>query len=65
MDPMSRILIRAAKWTRKPPSLTTVLILAAMVALFLILAAVEMYWGWPEWLTVNDGPSRGVPRIAN
>ena len=38
---------------KAPPSPTQVKILLAVLAFALTMVAVEQFWGWPEWLTVN------------
>ncbi len=49
MDP--RWLLRMARWARHPPSPARVRLVAAIIALCLILFAIERLFGWPEWLT--------------
>ena len=45
--------VRMARWARHPPSAMQVRILLGVLALALALVAVEHFWGWPAWLTVN------------
>jgi len=56
MDPLARLLIRLAQWLRHPPSRQRVGLMLAVLALVLIIALFERLHGWPEWLTVNQGP---------
>jgi hypothetical protein len=55
-------LLRMAVWARRPPSARQVRITLLILALFLVLFAVERLWGWPEWLTPAGGVRGGVPR---
>lgn len=56
MDPLARLLIRLAQWLRNPPSRRSLGIMLAALALALAVAAFEHLHGWPEWLSVNQGP---------
>ena len=53
MEP--RWLLRAARWARHPPSARRVYLVLAVVALCLVLFAIERLFGWPDWLTPNRG----------
>ncbi len=48
--------LRMAKWARKPPSEARVKLVLAIIALCLLLFAIEWMFGWPEWLTPNRVP---------
>ncbi len=48
-----RWLLRMARWARNPPSPGRVKLVLAVVALCLLLLAIERLFGWPEALTVN------------
>lgn len=49
MGPVSRILVRAAMWFRRPPSRRlAIVILVAIAASFAVVAA-ERWLGWPDW----------------
>lgn len=49
MDPVSRILVQAALWLRRPPSRAhAAVILLAVAASFAVVAA-ERWIGWPDW----------------
>lgn len=45
--------VRMARWARHPPSALQVKILLGVLAVALTLVAIEHFWGWPDWLTVN------------
>lgn len=45
--------LRMAKWARHPPSAKRVKLVLAVIALCLILFAIERWVGWPEALTVQ------------
>ncbi|MCM2561197.1 hypothetical protein M8756_00920 [Lutimaribacter sp. EGI FJ00015] len=47
--------LRMAHWVRHPPSPGRVKLVLAVVALCLLLAAIEWIFGWPEALTLEDG----------
>jgi hypothetical protein len=51
---MERWLLRASKWARRPPSWRQVRVALIIVAVGLALFAIERFWGWPDFLTVND-----------
>lgn len=48
-------LIRMARWARHPPSPGRVKLVFGVIAACLLLYGVEMIWGWPDWLTPNNG----------
>ncbi|MGB8623360.1 MAG: hypothetical protein WCD16_11120 [Paracoccaceae bacterium] len=48
-----RWLLRASRWARNPPSAGRVKLVLGIVALCLVLAALEHWVGWPDWLTTN------------
>jgi hypothetical protein len=54
-------LLRMAKWARHPPSPGRVKLVLGVIALCLILVAVERWIGWPDWLTVEPGRVRPRP----
>lgn len=49
-------LLRMSRWARRPPSMRRVMLGLAVVALCLILYAINEIWGWPTWLTPNQVP---------
>ena len=48
--------LRMAKWAKHPPSEGRVKLVLAIVAVCLLLAAIEWWFGWPDWLTPNQVP---------
>lgn len=46
-------LLRAKRWVQQPPSWGRVKLVFAVIALCLVLVAVERIFGWPEWMTVD------------
>ncbi|NUB43207.1 hypothetical protein GEU84_002325 [Fertoebacter nigrum] len=48
-------LMRMARWARHPPSWGRVKLVAAVVALCLLLVGIEVFLGWPDWLTTHGG----------
>lgn len=51
-------LIRMARWVRNPPSPGRVKLVLAVIALCLVLLAIERFIGWPEMLTLDRMPRR-------
>lgn len=56
-------LVRMSRWVRNPPSPQRVKLVLGIIALCLILIAIEHFWGWPEWLTTNGTGRGGMPRL--
>lgn len=46
-------LLRMARMARHPPSPKRAALMVAVIVACFALWGVEMYWGWPDWLTVN------------
>jgi hypothetical protein len=44
-------LLRAKRWAQNPPSAGRVRLVLGVIALCLVLVAVERFIGWPDWLT--------------
>ncbi|WP_168771033.1 hypothetical protein [Palleronia sediminis] len=53
-------LLRARRWAHNPPSMGRVKFVLAIVAICVLLFAIERVWGWPDWLT-PERPGR-APR---
>ncbi|MBR0673175.1 hypothetical protein [Neoroseomonas soli] len=49
MDPVSRILVQAAIWFRRPPSRAHVAVILVAVAAAFAVVGVERWLGWPGW----------------
>jgi hypothetical protein len=47
-------LMRAKRWAQNPPSEGRVKLVLGVVALCLVLVAVEYFIGWPDWMTVDS-----------
>lgn len=45
--------VRMARWARNPPSGARVRLVLGVIALCLILVALERFIGWPDALTVD------------
>lgn len=56
-----RWFVRMARWAHRPPSAGMVRLVLGIVAVALVLAGIEMFLGWPDWLTVNSGGSSRMP----
>ena len=48
--------IRMWRWARNPPSKQQRMIVLVVMAVALLLAGIEFFFGWPDWLTVNRPP---------
>jgi len=46
-------LVRMRRWAQNPPSMRKVIFVVSIIALCLVLFAIERIWGWPDWLTVQ------------
>jgi predicted acyltransferase len=55
-------LIRATRWARNPPSSARVKLVLAVIAICLLLFAIERGWGWPAFLKVDTTLHRGAFR---
>jgi hypothetical protein len=53
-------LLRMRRWVQNPPSMRMVILVVSVIAICLILFAIDRYWGWPEALTPN---TTGRPRV--
>lgn len=51
-------LIRAKRWAQHPPSAGRVKLVFGVIAVCLLIAGVELAFGWPDWLTVNRLPAK-------
>jgi len=50
-----RMLMQAKRLAERPPSFRRVVFFAAVIAASLLLAGIEAFVGWPDWLTVDSG----------
>lgn len=48
-----RWLFRMARWAHRPPGEARVRLVLGVVALCLLLAAVEYFIGWPDWMSLQ------------
>jgi uncharacterized membrane protein SpoIIM required for sporulation len=46
-------LVRAKRWVQRPASEGRVKLVFGVVAICLVIAGVEYFIGWPNWLTVD------------
>ncbi|MFO7921933.1 hypothetical protein DZD18_14410 [Rhodobacteraceae bacterium W635] len=46
-------LVRMRRWAQNPPSWRRVVLVVAVIVFCLALAALELVFGWPDWLTVT------------
>lgn len=51
-----------AKWARNPPGAARVKLVVGVVAICLVLFAVERFVGWPDWLTMENTTGSRVTR---
>lgn len=57
-----RWFIRMAKWARHPPSPRMVRMVLGILAIGILLFLIEYQYGWPDWLTVNNGQGQRLSR---
>ncbi len=55
-------LLRASRWARNPPGEKRVKLVLAVIALCLVLVAIERWIGWPAWLTTQTTPRGHILR---
>lgn len=55
-------LMRASRWSRRPPSARQVRLVLAVIAVGLGIVALEWFELWPEWARIEPGRSR-LPRL--
>jgi hypothetical protein len=48
--------LRAKRWAQNPPSASRVMLVLGVIALCLVLFAVERLIGWPDWLRSDPVP---------
>ena len=53
-----RHLLRMARWARNPPSTRMVILVFGILAAGLMIAGIERFVGWPDFLTVEKPPRR-------
>ena len=53
-----RHFLRMAKWAKNPPSDKRVKLVFGLIIAALIIAGVERYVGWPDFLTLEKPPRR-------
>lgn len=51
-----RWLLRAKRWVQNPPSENRIKLVFGVIALCLVLVAVERWVGWPDFLRVEQPP---------
>lgn len=54
--------LRIAKWARNPPSDGRVKLLFGVLIVVLLIAGIERFVGWPDWLTLDPQARRGPLR---
>lgn len=47
-------LMRAKRWAQKPASEGRVKLVFGVVAICLVIAGIEYFIGWPDWMTVDS-----------
>ncbi|PIE13783.1 MAG: hypothetical protein CSA70_03440 [Rhodobacterales bacterium] len=55
--------LRMARWARHPPSAWRVRLVLGVVAVCLLLVAIERFVGVPDWLTLDPGLDHGRTRL--
>jgi hypothetical protein len=62
MDLFARMLLYAAKWSRRPPSRAWVIAACSAIALAVAVAVIERFVGWPDALTLEPLPRTPMMR---
>jgi len=55
-----RLLLRLMRLARRPPGPRQIRVMLVVIALVAVIAGYELFFGWPDWATVNQ--SIRVPR---
>lgn len=55
-------LLRASRWVRRPPSMKMVKLVFGLIAVGLIIVALEKLGIWPEWAKLEQGRGPRLPR---
>lgn len=56
-----RHFLRMTRWARRPPAAWRVKLVVGIFALALLIAGIEKFIGWPEFLTLDPRPPRRLP----
>ncbi len=56
-----RWLFKMARWAQNPPSEKRVIFVVSILAVCLCVVAIEMFIGWPEWLSLDPKGTRWKP----
>ncbi len=54
-------LLRASRWSRRPPSAARVKLVLAVIAACLLIVAAERFGLWPDWATMDRPPRPRLP----
>jgi hypothetical protein len=49
-------LLRMSHWSRRPPGLSRVILVLAVIAMCLALAGLQYFGLWPDWATMSPRP---------
>ncbi|MDO6589557.1 hypothetical protein DS901_07200 [Loktanella sp. D2R18] len=59
-----RWLIRAKRMAERPPSEAKFWLVVGIILFCALLYGIEQFFGWPEWLTPNEGQQRrAIPTL--
>ena len=50
-----RMLMQAKRLAQRPPSRRRIIVFAVAIGASLLIAGIEAFVGWPDWLTVDRG----------
>ncbi|SFH24702.1 hypothetical protein SAMN04488020_108189 [Palleronia marisminoris] len=53
-----RWLLRAKRWAQNPPSEDHVKLVLTVIVACVSLYLVDLIWGWPDWLSVDQSGRR-------
>jgi hypothetical protein len=53
-----RQFLRMAKWAKNPPSETRVKLVFGAILICLVIAGIEYFVGWPDWMSIEPGQNK-------
>lgn len=55
-----RHLLRMARWAKRPPSQQRVILVISVIVICLVIAGIERWIGFPDWMAVESSRPRVV-----
>jgi hypothetical protein len=60
---MEWLLVRMARWVRRPPSREHVYVAAGVILFAAAIYIIEQNFGWPDWMTLEPRGRRFFPKL--